>query len=52
MGIFSEMLVCADITVTTSYTNLTHCYAVNQIGLHSTEQQLLYSCSRYFGASS
>ena len=43
MGIFSEMLVCGDITVTTK---LTCCHAVNQIGtlwLHSTWQQLLYT---------
>ena len=53
MGIFPEMLVCGDITVTTSCTKLTRCHAVDQIGtlwLHSTWQQLLYSCSKYFGA--
>ena len=50
MGIFLEMLVCEDITVTIKPTC---CHAVNQIGtlwLHSIWQQLLYSCSKYFGA--
>ena len=53
MGIFPEMLVCGDITVTTLCTKLTCRHAVDQIGtlwLHSTWQQLLYSCSKYFGA--
>ena len=53
MGIFPEMLVCGDITATTSCTKLTRRHAVHQIGtlwLHSTWQQLLYSCSKYFGA--
>ena len=53
MGIFPEMLVCGDITVTTSCTKLTRRHAVDRIGtlwLHSTWQQLLYSCSKYFGA--
>ena len=39
MGIFPEMLVCGDITVTTSCTKLTCRHAVHQIGtlwLHST----------------
>ena len=39
MGIFLEMLVCGDITVTISCTDLAHCHSVNQIGtlrLHST----------------
>ena len=39
MGIFPEMLVCGDITVTTSCTDLARCHSVNQIGtlwLHST----------------
>ena len=52
MGIFPEMLVCGDITVTTSCIKLTHCHAVDQIGtlwLQSTWQQLLYSYSKYFG---
>ena len=52
-GIFPEMLVCGDITVTTSSTKLTCCHAVDQIGtlwVHSTWQQLLYSYSKYFGA--
>ena len=52
MGIFLEMLVCGDITATTSCTKLTCRHAVDQIGtlwLHSTWQQLLYSCSKYFG---
>ena len=46
MGIFPEMLVYRDITVTTSCTKLTRRHAVDQIGtlwLHSTWQQLLYS---------
>ena len=53
VGIFPEMLVCGDITVTTSYTKLTHHHTVDQIStlwLHSTWQQLLYSCSKYFNA--
>ena len=53
MGIFPEMLVYGDITVTTSCTDLARHHSVNQIGtlwLHSTYQQLLYSCSRYFSA--
>ena len=53
MRIFPEMLVCGDITVTTSCTKLTRRHAVDQIGtlwLHSTWQQLLYNCSKYFGA--
>ena len=53
MGLFPEMLVYGDITVTTSCTKLTRRHAVDQIGtlwLHSTWQQLLYSCSKYFGA--
>ena len=54
MGIFPEMLVRGDTIVTTSCTKLTRHHAVDQIGtlwLHSTWQQLLYSCSKYFGAS-
>ena len=42
-----------DITVTTLCTKLTCRHAVDRIGtlwLHSTWQQLLYSCSKYFGA--
>ena len=38
MGIFPEMLVCGDITVTTSCTDLACYHSVNQIGtlwLHS-----------------
>ena len=53
MGIFPEMVVCGNITVTTSCTKLIHNHAVDQIStlwLHSTWQQLLYSCSKYFGA--
>ena len=55
MGIFPEMLVCGDITVTTLCAKLTHRHAVDQIStlwLHFTWQQLLYStsCSKYFGA--
>ena len=53
MGIFPEILMCGDITVTTSCTELTRCHAVDQIStlwLHFTWQQLLYSCSKYFGA--
>ena len=43
MGIFLEMLVCGDITVTTLCTDIAHHHSVNQIGtlwLHSTWQQL------------
>ena len=53
MGIFPEMLVCGDITVTTLCTNLTCRHAIDQIGtlwFHSTWQKLLYSYSKYFGA--
>ena len=32
MGIFPEMLVCGNITATTSCTKLTHRHAVDQIG--------------------
>ena len=42
-----------DITVTTLCTKLTCCHAVDWIGtlwFHSTWQQLLYSCNKYFGA--
>ena len=32
MGIFSEMLTCRDVAVTTSCAKLTHHHAINQIG--------------------
>ena len=53
MGILSEMLVHGDIIATTLCAKLTCCHAIHQIGalwVHSILQQLLYSCSRYFGA--
>ena len=53
MRMIPEMLVRRDIIATISCAKLTHRHAVDQIGtlwLHSTWQQLLYSCSKYFGA--
>ena len=50
MGIHSEMLVRRDII---ACAKLTCCHDIHQIGVlwvHSIWQQLLYSCSRYFGA--
>ena len=47
------MLVHGDIAATTSCAKLTCTHTIHQIGalwVHSVWQQLLYSCSRYFGA--
>ena len=48
MGIIPEMLMCGDITVTTSRTKLVD--QIVTLWFHSIWQQLLSSCSKYFGA--
>ena len=48
MGILTETLVCEDVT---SCTDLAHRHVVNDIATFyhcSVQQQLLYSCSKYF----
>ena len=45
--------MCGDITVTTSFAKITCCHAVHLIvalWVYSIWEQLLCSCSRYFGA--